>query len=91
MSDSSLFTGASRYSSDFQAVIDRAVAIASLPLTQMQSTRARLGAESVALNSLESKFGALQAAIQSLESHPAQRPAYRGRETAGRHTWEMQG
>jgi flagellar hook-associated protein 2 len=65
---STLFTGTSRYSTDFQAVIDRAVAIASLPLTQMQSTRARLSDESAALNSLESKFVALQSAIQSLES-----------------------
>ncbi|MCC6861499.1 MAG: flagellar filament capping protein FliD [Bryobacterales bacterium] len=66
-SNNTLFSGASRYAADFQAVIDRAVAIASLPLTQMQSARARLSGESAALGSLESKFAALRDAIQGLE------------------------
>ncbi len=36
---STLFSGTSRYSADFVQVIERSVAIASLPLTQMQQQR----------------------------------------------------
>jgi len=69
MADSStLFTGASRYASDFQSLIDRAVRIASLPLTQLQSARSTLQAQSSALSALEDAFQSLQTALSSLES-----------------------
>ncbi|HET8546914.1 MAG TPA: flagellar filament capping protein FliD [Bryobacteraceae bacterium] len=63
-----MFNGTSRYSADFQSVIERAVSIASLPLVQMQSTSAQLSAESAALTSLSSKVSALNNAVDALES-----------------------
>ena len=36
---SAIFNGNSRYSADFAAVITRATAIASLPITQLRRTR----------------------------------------------------
>ncbi len=69
MADSStLFTGASRYASDFQSLIDRAVNIASLPLAQLQSVRSTLQAQSSALSALQDAFESLQTALTSLES-----------------------
>jgi len=69
MSDaSSIFTGASRYSSDFQSLINRAVAIASLPLGQLTAAKTTLEAESSALGTLNTKFTSLQSAITSLET-----------------------
>ena len=66
MSTSSIFTGASRYATDFQSVIDRSVAIASLPLSQLQTQKATLSSESSALSSVDSKVAALQAAIKNV-------------------------
>src|SRR5215831_8405238 len=68
MSTSTIFTGNSRYSSDFQSVIDRSVAIASLPLNQLQAQKAALTDQSTALASVDSKVAAVQAAIASLQS-----------------------
>jgi flagellar hook-associated protein 2 len=67
-SSNSLFNGTSRYSSDFQQVISRAVAIASLPLTQLQSDQSTYQSEQTALQSLDSNFQNLQSSIQSLSS-----------------------
>ncbi len=71
MSTSTIFSGSSRYSSDFQSIITRAVSIASLPKTQMQNTLSALQDEQSALKSIDSKFEALQAAISSLASATA--------------------
>ena len=68
MSGSTLFSGTSRYSSDFTAIIERAVAIASLPLMQMQLAKQRLEAESSAIGSLNAKVMAVQNAISSLNN-----------------------
>jgi flagellar capping protein FliD len=65
---SNIFTGSSRYSSDFQAVIDRSVAIASLPLTQMQKVSQELTDDATAFRSLDAKFARLQAALIDLEA-----------------------
>lgn len=67
-SSSSIFSGGSRYSQDFQAVIDRSVAIASLPLEQLRSGKTTLEIQSSALSTLDSKFSSLEAAITSLSS-----------------------
>ena len=68
MSDSTtIFSGTSRYSSDFQAVIDRSVSIASLPITQLNSQKSTLTDQSTALSSLDTKFTALQSAFESLQ------------------------
>lgn len=68
MSDSStIFTGSSRYASDFQSLLDRAVAIASLNLTQLSSQKTTLQGQSSALSTLDTKFTAVETAINSLE------------------------
>jgi len=58
----------SRYSSDLQQVLSRAVAIASLPLNQLNSQLADLQNRSTALSSLNGKFTALQTALQGVSS-----------------------
>jgi flagellar hook-associated protein 2 len=65
---SSIFSGASRYSSDFQQIIDRAVAIASLPKAQMENVKSSLSSQSSALSAVDAKFTALQSAIAGLGS-----------------------
>jgi flagellar hook-associated protein 2 len=61
-----IFTGASRYSSDFQSVIDRAVNIASLPMLQMQQGRAGISDQSGALKAIESKVASLESTLKTL-------------------------
>ena len=60
---STLFTGASRFSADFQQVITRAVNIASLPLKLMQTQKTELEAQAAELGQVEAKITALQSAI----------------------------
>jgi flagellar hook-associated protein 2 len=62
----SLFNGTSRYSSDFQAVINRSVAIASLPLTALESQKTELGNQQTELSGLIKKFSALQTAADQV-------------------------
>jgi flagellar hook-associated protein 2 len=61
------FTGTSQYSTDFQNVITRAVAIASMPINQLNSNKTTLQNQSTALTALDSKFAALQAAIDGID------------------------
>ena len=61
-----IFTGSSTFASDFQSVITRAVAIASMPLNQYQTQKSDMTAQSTALTGLDTTFGALQTAIQNL-------------------------
>src|ERR1041385_7913471 len=56
----------SKYSSDLQQVLSRAIAIASLPLTQMNNQLNALQGRSTALNSLNGKFSTLQTALQGI-------------------------
>jgi flagellar hook-associated protein 2 len=58
----------SKYSSDLQQVLSRAVAIASLPLNQLNSQLTDLQNRSTALNSLNGKFSALQTALQGVSN-----------------------
>jgi flagellar hook-associated protein 2 len=58
----------SKYSSDLQQVLSRAVAIASLPLNQLNSQLTDLQNRSTALSSLNGKFTALQTALQGVSS-----------------------
>ena len=64
---STLFNGTSRFSNDFTQVIDRSVAIASLPLTQMQQQRVKSNDESTALKTIEAKILALQGVLTGIE------------------------
>ena len=68
MSTSSIFAGNSRFALDFQSVMDRSVAIASLPLQQLNNTKTLLSSQSTAVAALDAKFAVLQEAIEGLES-----------------------
>ena len=68
MSTTSISTGSSRFASDLQSVIERSVAIASLPLQQLNNTKTTLGNQSTAVTALDTKFAALQKAIEGLTS-----------------------
>lgn len=61
-----IFSGNSRYATDFQQVIDRAVAIASLPLAQLQTQRETLSGQETAWTSLNSRFTALQTSLERI-------------------------
>lgn len=63
-----IFSGNSRYASDFQQVIDRAVSIASLPLSQLQRQRETLNGQATAWNSLDSRFTALESSLSRIVS-----------------------
>lgn len=69
---STLFTGASRYSSDFSSLIERAVSIASLPLSQLESSYSALENESTALGTLNTKITAVNNAISALATAASQ-------------------
>jgi flagellar hook-associated protein 2 len=58
----------SSYSSDLQQVLSRAVAIASLPLTQLNSTLTNLQNRSAELQTLNGKFSAVQSAVQAMST-----------------------
>ena len=60
------FTGTSAYSTDFANVISRAVAIASLPITQLTNAKTTLTSQSTELTTLDTKFTALQTAVAAI-------------------------
>ncbi len=62
----SIFNGNSRYANDFQTIIDRTVAIASMPLNQLKTQKVSLTEESTALKALDSTFQAVQTALEGL-------------------------
>jgi flagellar hook-associated protein 2 len=67
MSDSNtIFTGSSQYATDFQQVIQRAVAIASLPLRQIQQQQSDLSNQNDAFSALSQKFDSLRASLDRL-------------------------
>jgi flagellar hook-associated protein 2 len=69
MSDNStIFTGSSRYSSDLQQVLSRSIAIASLPLDQLNNQLTTLQNRSSALDSLDGKFAAVLTALQGIST-----------------------
>src|SRR5450759_4060343 len=67
-STSALFKGSSTYSSDFANVISRAVAIATLPITQLTNSKTTLTDQSTELTTLDTKFAALQSAVAAIGS-----------------------
>jgi flagellar hook-associated protein 2 len=66
--NSTIFTGSSRYSTDLQQVLSRSIAIASLPLDQLNNQLTTLQNRSSALDSLDGKFAALLTALQGVSS-----------------------
>lgn len=63
-----IFTGTSAYSQDFQNVINRAVAIASLPIDLLTNQQNTLTNQSNELATINTLFANLQAAIQGIDS-----------------------
>jgi flagellar hook-associated protein 2 len=68
MSTSSLFVGNSAYSKDFSQVIERSVAIASLPLVQLQQRQMQTNERSAAITDLQGKFESLRIALKDLST-----------------------
>ncbi len=60
------FNGQSKYSSDFQNIIDRAVQLKSLQLNQLQTQQTDDQNQLAAVQSLDQTFGNLQSAISTL-------------------------
>ena len=58
----------SSYSADLQQVLTRAIGIASLPLTQLNSTLTDLQNRATELGTLNGKFQAVQTAVQSIST-----------------------
>src|SRR5580698_7555587 len=69
------FNGSSTYSSAFQQVITRAVGIASLPVTSLQTRVSELSSQQTTLTGVGADFSALQSAIQALGTATAGSPA----------------
>lgn len=68
MSTSSLFLGNSAYSKDFSQVIERTVAIAKLPMLQVEQQRMQTGDRGAAITELQGKFESLRIALSDLSS-----------------------
>ena len=64
---STIFNGSSRFAQDFQNIITRATAIASLPISQLTNDKTHLSDQATALTGLDGKFTALQTAVENLE------------------------
>jgi flagellar hook-associated protein 2 len=67
-SSNTIFAGSSRYANDFGLIIDRAIAIASLPLSQLNNQKNALYAKSEALRALQNKIASLETSIANLGS-----------------------
>jgi len=67
-SSSTIFNGTSRFSQDFQNVISRATAIASLPITQLTGDQNALNSQADAMKSLGDVFNNLQTAAQGIQN-----------------------
>jgi flagellar hook-associated protein 2 len=68
MATSGIFSGNSRFSADFLSVISRSVAIASLPLNQLNSQKTAFAEQQKSLTSLDSLFTSFQSTITGLET-----------------------
>jgi flagellar hook-associated protein 2 len=60
------FTGVSQFSNDFQTILNRAVAIAQLPVTALQNQQANILQEKQLSTSFESAVSALAASVTNL-------------------------
>ena len=60
------FMGSSTYSKDFQAVIDRAVGIASLPIQVLENQKTDLSNQADQVQALDTQFAKLQTAVQGI-------------------------
>ena len=67
-SSSAIFTGSSQFSTSLAQVVQKAVAAASVPITNLSTHQADLSSQSDEVTTLTSKFSALQSAITQLNS-----------------------
>ena len=67
-SGSASFNGSSQYAGDLQLAINHAVAVASIPLVQLQDNVSTLQSQSGELANLQNVFSSLQTAVQQLSS-----------------------
>ena len=65
-SGSSTFTGSSAYAGDLSSVIDRAISIASLPISLLTAQQTTLSNQATELTTLDGDFAAIQTSIQSI-------------------------
>jgi flagellar hook-associated protein 2 len=63
MATSTIFSGSSRYANDFSQVIERSVALAALPITQLASQRTALSDQSTALSDLAGLVSSFRTAL----------------------------
>ena len=61
-----MFSGSSRYASDFTQIINRAVAIASLPISQLNNQKNALNDQSAAIRLLQDQFTKFGTSITNL-------------------------
>ena len=66
MATGPIFSGSSRYANDFASIIERSLAIASLPLTQLGNERTKLSAESAALMAINGQITSLRSAVDAV-------------------------
>jgi flagellar hook-associated protein 2 len=67
-STSSLFTGTSAFSTSLQSDITKEVAIATLPITQLQSDQTTLTSQNTELGTMNTLFTNLQTAVQGIDT-----------------------
>ena len=63
-----MFNGTSTFSTDLQAVLNRAVAIRSLGLNSLNTAKAQIGGETTAVGALDSVFTNLQNAVAAVNA-----------------------
>jgi flagellar hook-associated protein 2 len=61
-----IFSGSSRFANDFSQTIERSVAIASLPLSQLANERTKLSAETSALGAIGGQITSLRSAVKAV-------------------------
>jgi flagellar hook-associated protein 2 len=61
-------TGSSTFATDLQTALNRAIAIASLPIQQMTNEQQKIGAQSSELSTISGLFTTLQSSLQSFPS-----------------------
>src|SRR5579871_1566035 len=61
-------TGSSTFAPDLQSALNRAIAIASLPIQQLTNDQQRVGAQTSELNTISGLFSTLQQDVQSFPS-----------------------
>lgn len=67
-SNSTIFAGSSRFANDFGQIITRAVAFASLPLSQLNNQKNALDSKSAAVKSLQTQFANLRSTFSNIGS-----------------------